>query len=57
VIRFLDFPLAIRASQAGFLGRLRIINGFSLAAWEFANISGFAKSVKGIRKRLKGSRL
>jgi hypothetical protein len=33
VICFLGFPLAVRASQAGFLSRLRITNGFSLAAW------------------------
>ena len=33
VICFLGFPLAVRASQAGFLSHLRITNGFSLAAW------------------------
>jgi hypothetical protein len=33
VICFLGFPLAVHALQAGFLSRLRITNGFSLAAW------------------------
>ncbi len=33
VICFLGFPLAGYASKAGFLSRLDITNGFSLAAW------------------------
>jgi hypothetical protein len=55
VICFLGFPLAVRASQAGFLSRLRITNGFSLAAWGICLYNGPAKSAKGIHKRLKGS--